>query len=78
VGLVVSSLEKVGEAVTELLRPDCYHRLKANAATLRNNAVYDAVHWLERIIEGHAEEYCAGQTQAGLPHANFNSGLTLA
>jgi processive 1,2-diacylglycerol beta-glucosyltransferase len=74
VGLVVPSFERVGEAVTELLQPDRYHRLKANAAALKNNAVYDTVHWLERILEGHG----AGQTQPALSQANFNSRLTLA
>jgi hypothetical protein len=77
VGLVVSGFERVGDAVTELLQPDRYRHFKANAAALKNNAVYDAVGWLERILEGHARDPGGGTAQA-LPQANLNSRLTLA
>jgi UDP-N-acetylglucosamine:LPS N-acetylglucosamine transferase len=74
VGLVVPGFESVAGVITELLQPDRYRRLKANAAALKNSGVYDAVHWLERILEGQ----CDRQTEPAFLKANFNSRLTLA
>jgi hypothetical protein len=74
VGLVVPGFESVAGAITELLQRDRYCRLKANAAALKNNGVYDAVHWLERILEGQGDR----PTEPAISQANFNSHLTLA
>jgi hypothetical protein len=74
VGLVVPGFESVAGAITELLQPDRYRRLKANAAALKNNGVYDAVHWLEQILEGHGDR----SAEPAFSQANFNSRLTLA
>jgi hypothetical protein len=74
VGLVVPGFENVAGAITKLLQPDRYCRLKAKAAALKNNGVYEAVHWLERILEGQ----CDRQTEPAFSQANFNSRLTLA
>ncbi|MBV9742276.1 MAG: galactosyldiacylglycerol synthase [Acidobacteriia bacterium] len=53
VGLVVENFDTIEQAVAELLQPDHFHRFRANASRLRNTAVYDAVEWLERILEKH-------------------------
>ncbi|HLI82561.1 MAG TPA: glycosyltransferase [Bryobacteraceae bacterium] len=78
VGVVVANFERVGQAVRELLQPDRYRRLKANAAALKNHAVYDAVAWLERILEGRGVLHDGGQPAEAFPQANLNSRLTLA
>jgi 1,2-diacylglycerol 3-beta-galactosyltransferase len=52
-GLVVSSFDRLAEAIPELLRPERFTRFRANAARIRNSAVYDAVHWLDSILENH-------------------------
>jgi Glycosyltransferase family 28 C-terminal domain len=74
VGLVVNSFDRVGEAVAELLQPDCYRGLKNNTARLHNSAVYDAVQWLDSVLEKHGP---AG-TAPPLSQANINRRLTLA
>lgn len=74
VGLVVEDFDKVDLAVRELLTPDFYRRLRANAAALRNMAVYDAVEWLGWILE---KQPVIGTEPSG-PQANINPRLTLA
>ncbi len=74
VGLVVSSFDKLGEAIPELLRPDRFARFRANAARIRNSAVYDAVQWLDSILENHA---CNGTEDTRL-RSNLNRRLTPA
>ena len=55
VGLVVDDFADVAAAVAELLRPDTHARLRANAAAVRNRAVYEAVDWMESILTNHRE-----------------------
>jgi processive 1,2-diacylglycerol beta-glucosyltransferase len=74
VGLVVENFDQIDGAVRELLNPDSYRRLRANAGALQNTAVYDAVEWLAWILEKH------GITSAGPSRieANVNPRLTAA
>jgi Glycosyltransferase family 28 C-terminal domain len=73
-GLVVSSFDRVNEAVEELLKPACYERLRANARNFPNTAVYDAVEWLDVILANHGVRE---PVAAALP-TNINRRLTLA
>ena len=73
-GLVVSSFDKLAEAIPELLRPEHFNRFRANAARLRNSAVYDAVRWLDSILENHG----INSTEDTLLRSNFNQRLTPA
>jgi 1,2-diacylglycerol 3-beta-galactosyltransferase len=73
-GLVVSSFDKLGEAIPELLRPERFTKLRANASRIRNSAVYDAVHWLDSILELHS----ANGTEDTILRSNFNQRLTPA
>jgi 1,2-diacylglycerol 3-beta-galactosyltransferase len=73
-GLVVSSFDRVHEAVAELLKPNRYRTLAANAAKLRNTAVYDAVELLDVILAHHAMT----STDALRAASNINARLTLA
>ncbi len=51
VGLVVTSYDRVAQAVEELLQPERYARFRANAAAVQNRAVYEAVDWLSIILD---------------------------
>jgi hypothetical protein len=73
-GLVVSSFDKLAEAIPEFLRPERFNRFRANAARLRNSAVYDAIRWLDSILENHG----ANSTEDTLLRSNFNRRLTPA
>jgi hypothetical protein len=73
-GLVVSSFDKLAEAIPEFLRPERFNRFRANAARLRNSAVYDAIRWLDSILENHD----ANSTEDTLLRSNFNRRLTPA
>ncbi len=79
-GLVVESFDRIGEAVHELLKPDCYQRLKTNVAGLRNTAVYDAVRWLDYILEryGIPDKHSGAENNREQAQANINGRLTLA
>jgi Glycosyltransferase family 28 C-terminal domain len=73
-GLVVSNFEKLAEAIPQLLRPEHFSRFRANAARIRNSAVYDAVQWLDSILENHD----GNGTNETLLRSNFNQRLTPA
>ncbi len=49
-GLVVSSFSHLREAVAELLSPERYERYRANAAALKNSAVYEIPDLLEAVL----------------------------
>ena len=49
-GVVVSSFTKVADAVRELLRPDRYIQYRAQAAALRNSAVFEVPEILAEIF----------------------------
>ena len=53
VGVVVSSFTRLGPAIAELLSPARYERYRANAAALKNSAVYEIPELLASILEGH-------------------------
>jgi glycosyl transferase family 28 len=55
VGLVVSNYDQVGEAVAELLEPERYASLRANAAAYHNRAVFEVVDRLDRILSRQPE-----------------------
>jgi Glycosyltransferase family 28 C-terminal domain len=73
-GMVVSSFDKLGEVIPELLRPERFNRFRGNAARIRNSAVYDAVRWLDSILEHHG----TNSTQHTLLPSTFNRRLTPA
>jgi 1,2-diacylglycerol 3-beta-galactosyltransferase len=73
-GLVVSSFDRLGEAIQELLRPERFSGFRANAARIRNSAVYEAVEWLDSILETHG----GNGTQDTPTRSNFNQRLTPA
>jgi 1,2-diacylglycerol 3-beta-galactosyltransferase len=52
VGMVVNSFSNLGEAVAELLSPTRYERYRANAAAVRNSAVYEIPGLLAGVLEG--------------------------
>ena len=52
VGLVVNDFKHVPRAVGELLAPENYSRLRANAQAIRNRAVFEIPDILEKIMEG--------------------------
>jgi 1,2-diacylglycerol 3-beta-galactosyltransferase len=51
VGMVVSSFSHLGDAVAELLSPAHYERYRANAAALKNSAVYEIPGLLAGVLE---------------------------
>jgi 1,2-diacylglycerol 3-beta-galactosyltransferase len=73
-GIVVSSFDKLGEAIPELLRPERFARFRANAARIRNSAVYDAVRWLDSILENHG----TNSSEETVLRSDFNQRLTPA
>jgi hypothetical protein len=73
-GLVVTSFDRLGEAIPKLLDPERFALFRANAARIRNSAVYEAVRWLDSILENHG----INNTEDTLPRSNFNQRLTPA
>jgi len=51
VGIVVNSFTRLGPAIAELLSPASYERYRANAAALRNSAVYEIPELLASILD---------------------------
>ena len=52
VGMVVGRSSHIGYAVTDLLSPERYARFQANAAALKNSAVYEIPELLAGILSG--------------------------
>jgi len=52
VGTVLRNFRGIATAVEELLAPDTYARMRANAAALSNRAVFEIPDMLERILTG--------------------------
>ena len=50
VGMVVNSFSHLAEAVAELLSPARYERYRANAAALKNSAVYEIPELLDSVL----------------------------
>lgn len=50
-GIVIKSFNDIGKAVTTLLTPDTYTRLKTNTAQYNNNAVFEIPDFFSRIIK---------------------------
>ena len=73
-GLVVGSFDKLGEAIPQLLAPERFATFRANTARIRNSAVYDAVEWLDSILDNHG----AAGAEAALLRSSFNRRLTPA
>lgn len=55
VGLVVRSFREVEKAVAALLEPETFTRFRANAAALKNRAVFEIPEILNRILESSAQ-----------------------
>ncbi len=54
VGMVLPNFRGIGRAVEELLEPDTYARMRANAAALSNRAVFEIPEMLDRILSSAA------------------------
>jgi hypothetical protein len=52
VGIVISSFRFVAGAVEQILRPENFHRFRANAAALNNRAVFEIPPLLQGFLEG--------------------------
>ena len=52
VGMVVNNFSHLGDAVAELLSPAHYERYRANAAALKNSAVYEIPELLAKVLGG--------------------------
>jgi hypothetical protein len=50
VGMVVSNFSRLGGAIKELLSPERFERYRANAAAIKNSAVYEIPDLLESIL----------------------------
>lgn len=59
VGIVVDSFKRIAAAVRDLLVPERYTRLRANAAAMHNSALYEIPALLDRILGGHAPKLAA-------------------
>ena len=64
VGMVVSNFSRLGRALAELLQPERYARCRANAAALKNSAVYEIPDLLASILDN--RQTCASRDSAGL------------
>lgn len=53
VGMVLDNFRRVDEAVKQLIEPTTLRRYRANAAALRNRAVFEIPGMLESILENH-------------------------
>ena len=62
-GIVVSGSSQIGGAVAEMLSPERYARFRANAAAVKNSAVYEIPELLAGILAAHAPR------QRGIIHA---------
>ncbi|HTS12489.1 MAG TPA: glycosyltransferase [Candidatus Limnocylindrales bacterium] len=51
VGMVVRNFQKVAEAVAQLIEPSTLARYQANAAAMKNNAVFEIPDTLEKILQ---------------------------
>ena len=50
VGLVIPSFRKIGQAVAQLMQPAVYARYRANLSALPNQAGYEVVELLQRLL----------------------------
>ena len=51
VGIVISNFRRIEQAVTKLIQPENYARYRANLNNLNNQAVFEAVDFLQTILE---------------------------
>jgi 1,2-diacylglycerol 3-beta-galactosyltransferase len=68
VGMVVSNFSQLGEAVAELLSPAHYERYRANAAALKNSAVYEIPELLAQVLDGAPSEAMPAPTLVAQSH----------
>jgi len=64
VGMVVRNFSQIAPAVRELLKPERYHRYRANAAAMQNMAVYEIPRVLDSIL-GSSAAWMPPQPDAG-------------
>ena len=62
VGFVLNSFREVVPAVAKLIEPETLARYKANAAGMKNRAVFEIPEFLERIFERTSEGVGAAAT----------------
>jgi len=65
VGIVVGSFARLGRALAEMLSPGRYARCRANAAAVRNSAVYEIPELLDRILSQRGQDRSAAAWQIG-------------
>jgi UDP-N-acetylglucosamine:LPS N-acetylglucosamine transferase len=65
VGMVVNSFSHLGDAVAELLSPARYQRYRANAAALKNSAVYEIPELLASVLAWRTPQACRAGTSLG-------------
>ena len=65
VGIVVGSFARLGRALAEMLSPGRYARCRANAAAVRNSAVYEIPELLDRILSQRGKDRSASAWQIG-------------
>jgi len=61
VGLVLRNFRQIGRAVEELLQPETYSRMRANAAAQQNRAVFEIPDILETILARNAPPAAPGR-----------------
>jgi 1,2-diacylglycerol 3-beta-galactosyltransferase len=54
VGMVVNNFSRMGRALQEMLAPERYARYRANAAAVKNSAVYEIPELLDAILSARA------------------------
>jgi len=74
VGMVVSNFSHLGEAIAELLSPACYQRYRANAAALKNSAVYEIPELLASVLTWRTPPACLLEF-GHLPKRGMEGGL---
>jgi len=71
VGMAVGSFSQLKRAVTELLDPERFARYRANAATLKNSAVYEIPGLLARILDDSRESFMPQSSRWIDPHGPY-------
>ncbi|MGA3072141.1 MAG: glycosyltransferase [Bryobacteraceae bacterium] len=77
VGMVVNNFSHLGKAVAELLSPACYERYRANAAALKNSAVYEIPELLARVLGGADDRFMSSASAPQRRQTTKYDGLPL-
>jgi len=71
VGIAVGNFSQLRRAVTDLLAPECFARYRANAAALKNSAVYEIPGLLARILDDSPESFMPQSSRWIDPHGPY-------